>query len=138
MYRNNSNVEVEKKVKREINDSGGNETKEHHDIYDRMFKRILTLSKKAVIGLINGEFGTNYNINSKLSYNWTEFVDDKLKKVLADTIISVNEKDSYHFEAQMYKDNQIVLRMVEYGYKHALRTWDDIPLPMGGRSDNTA
>jgi len=100
-----------------------------HDFYDRMFKRILTLSGKAVIGFINGNFGTSYSENSKITYNWTEFVDDKLKKTLADTIITVNGKDSYHIEAQMYDDEQIVLRMVEYGYKHALRTWECIPIP---------
>ena len=46
--------------------------KEIHQIYDKAFKRILTLSDKAVINLINGLFGTDYPTNSKITYNWTE------------------------------------------------------------------
>ncbi len=44
-------------------------------IYDRMFKKILTLSARAVIGLINGLFGTEYPPDSTITYNWTEHHD---------------------------------------------------------------
>ena len=70
-------------------------------IFDKMFKRILTLSTKAVINLINGLFGTDYLEDSKNTYNWTEFEDDNLRKTLADTIITINDMYSYHMEAQM-------------------------------------
>ena len=50
-------------------------------IYDRIVKRILTLSDKAVINLINGLFGTNHPINSKITYNWTEYEDKDLKRI---------------------------------------------------------
>ena len=44
---------------------------EIYKIFDKAFKRILTLSDKAVINLINGLLGTNYPTNSKITYNWT-------------------------------------------------------------------
>ena len=39
-------------------------------IYDKICKRILTLSSKAVINLINGLYGTDYPTdNSTITYN---------------------------------------------------------------------
>ncbi len=95
---------------------------EIYQIFDKVFKKIITLSSKAVINLINGLFGTDYALDSTITYNWTEFVDDNLKRVLADTIITINGKHSYHLEAQMEKDNSIVFRVFEYGFQHADRT----------------
>ena len=94
-------------------------------IYDRMFKKILTLSTRAVIGLINGLFGTEYPPDSTITYNWTENHDDHLKKTLADTIITVNHSHSYHMEAQMYKDEEIEFRVFDYSYGHALKSRND-------------
>lgn len=88
-------------------------------IYDRIVKRILTLSDKAVINLINGLFGTNHPINSKITYNWTEYEDKDLKRILADSILTINERDIYHIEAQMTEDEEIVFRVFEYGFGHA-------------------
>ena len=65
---------------------------EIHQIYDKALKRILTLSNKAVINLINGLFGTNYPTNSKITYNWTE-----------------------------HEDEEIVFRVFEYGFGHAYK-----------------
>lgn len=93
--------------------------KEIHHIYDKIFKKILTLSGPAVIDMINGLFNTSHPRNSKLTYNWTEFIDDSLKLVLADTIITVNDKYQYHMEAQIENDSDIVFRVFDYGYKHA-------------------
>jgi len=92
-----------------------------YHIYDKIFKKILTLSSKSVINLINGLFGTDYPEDSTIRYNWTEFVDEELRKTLADTIITINEKHSYHLEAQMTTDETIVLRVFEYGFSHANR-----------------
>ena len=74
---------------------------EIYQIYDKAFKRILTLSEKTVINLINGLFDTDYPIDSKITYNWTEHEDKDLKRTLADSILTINGKDSYHIEAQM-------------------------------------
>ena len=90
-------------------------------IFDKVFKKILTLSAKAVINLINGLFGTCYPEDSTITYNWTEFLDDELRRTLADTIITINGRYSYHIEAQMEEDEDIVFRVFEYGYRHADR-----------------
>ena len=92
-----------------------------HDIYDRIFKKILTLSSTAIINLINGLFKTNYPLDSTVSYNWTEFHNDNMKKILADTIITINGCYSYHLEAQMTNDNEIIFRVFEYSFYHAMR-----------------
>ena len=95
--------------------------KEIHQIYDKAFKRILTLSEKTVINLINGLFDTNYPTNSKITYNWTEHEDKDLKRTLADSILTINGRDSYHIEAQMTEDEEIVFRFIEYGFGHAYK-----------------
>ena len=95
--------------------------KEIHHIYDKAFKRILTLSDKAVINLINGLFGTDYPTNSKITYNWTEHEDKELKRTLSDSILTINDRDIYHIEAQMTEDEEIVFRVFEYGFGHAYK-----------------
>ena len=97
-----------------------------YQIYDKLIKKILTLSSTAIINLINGLFGTDYPPDSTITYNWTEFEDNQLKRILADTIITINGQYSYHIEAQMTKDHNITLRMFEYGFSHALRTAKEI------------
>ena len=94
---------------------------EIHHIYDKAFKRVLTLSEKTVINLINGLFDTDYPTNSKITYNWTEHEDKDLKRTLADSILTINGRDSYHIEAQMTEDEEIVFRFIEYGFGHAFR-----------------
>ena len=95
--------------------------KEIFQIYDKAFKRILTLSEKTVINLINGLFDTDYPTDSKITYNWTEHEDKELKRTLADSILTINGRDSYHIEAQMTEDEEIVFRFIEYGFGHAYK-----------------
>ena len=95
--------------------------KEINQIYDKAFKRILTLSDKAVINLINGLFGTDYPTNSKITYNWTEHEDKDLKRTLSDSILTINDRDIYHIEAQITEDEEIVFRVFEYGFGHAYK-----------------
>ena len=94
---------------------------EIYHIYDKAFKRILTLSEKTVINLINGLFDTEYPTDSKITYNWTEHEDKELKRTLADSILTINGRDSYHIEAQMTEDEEIVFRFIEYGFGHAYK-----------------
>jgi len=54
-------------------------TAKNTHIFDKVFKKILTLSTKAVINLINGLFGTDYPEDSTITYNWTEFMDTELR-----------------------------------------------------------
>ena len=101
--------------------SGKVENNSRSHIYDKMFKKVLTLSSRAVINFINGLFETEYSTDAKVTYNWTEFHDDNLKKTLADTIVTIDGCHSYHIEAQRYQDETIVFRVFEYGYRHAER-----------------
>ena len=54
-----------------------------------------------------------------MEYNWTEFTDEHMKRILADTIITINGCHSYHLEAQIEKDDTIIFRVFEYGFGHA-------------------
>lgn len=92
-----------------------------YHIYDKIFKKILTLSSTAVINLINGLFDTDYSSDNGVTYNWTEFVDGELRHILAGTILTVGTGNSYHLEAQMTEDDNIIFRVFEYGYRHADR-----------------
>ena len=96
-----------------------------YHIYDKLFKKILTLSSTAVVNLINGLFDTDYPTDSTLTYNWTEFEKEDLRKILADTILTINGRHSYHMEAQMEEDETIVLRVFDYSYSHAMRNATD-------------
>lgn len=93
------------------------EKKELH-IYDKIFKRMITLSAKSVIQFINGLYGTDYPLDSEVDYKWTENQDRDLRRTIADVIITV-AGDAYHMEAQMFKDGDILFRMFEYGYSYA-------------------
>lgn len=102
------------------------------NIFDKSFKRMITLSCVPIISFINKTFNKNYPLNTRLMYNWTEVVDDKLKKTLADTILTlVNDAGEflarYHIEAQSYDDDKIVLRMFDYGYRHAAQVFRSLP-----------
>lgn len=94
----------------------------YHDIYDRIAKRCLTLSNRAIIQFINGIYGTDYPLDSKITYNWTENVGEDLSRTLADTIITINDKHGYHVEFQMTIDGSIVFRIFEYGFQHAIKS----------------
>lgn len=100
---------------------------EIYQIYDRIFKRIFNLSDIAIINLINGIFETNYPLNSKVSFPNKEYVNRNLKRKFADLFIVING-DVYHIEAQMTKDETIVLRAFEYCFYNALenRESDDV------------
>ena len=106
-----------------------------HDIYDRVAKRCISLSTRCTVNLINGLFGTNYPVDSKVTYNWTENTDDELRRTLSDTIITINGRYSYHIEFQMTEDGDIILRVLEYGFHHAMRNQSaineiDFPEPL--------
>ena len=98
-------------------------TEEIKKIFDKIFKKCITLSAKAVVRMINGIFGTDYPDDSVLTYNWTEFVKDneRMNMILADCIVTVNGEHAYHMEAQTYNDNEVVFRVFDYGFEHAKR-----------------
>ena len=102
--------------------------KSPYDIYDRMFKRIEHLSSKAVIAFINGVFNKDYPPDSTITYNNAEFIDHALNKVVADKIMTINGTDSFHMEATMYDDDEIVVRFMEYGFQHAITSLSQLRL----------
>jgi len=105
--------------------------KQVHDIYDRVAKKLISMSKPQTIRLINGLYGKCHSLGSEVEFHWTEHMNDELKRTLADTIITIidketNERESYHLEIQMYEDKEIILRVFEYGYRHALTVRKDM------------
>ena len=76
----------------------------------------------AVIQFINGLFGTNYPLDSTVEYPNTENVSSKLRRLLSDMIVIINGRCAYHLEAEIRHDENIVVRVFEYGFAEALRT----------------
>ena len=97
---------------------------EIYQIYDSIFKRIFNLSSLAIINLVNALFHTNHSHDSKITYLNKEFVSKKLSKRFADIFLQINEI-TYHLEAQMTKNKNIVLRVFEYGFYHAMENQEN-------------
>lgn len=95
-----------------------------HQIYDSIFKKVMTLSPRAVVSFINGLYGTDYPLDSYIGYNWTESHDRNLQRTLADVILTIDHQNSYHMEAQTGDDSDIVFRVYQYGFHHAARIRD--------------
>lgn len=97
---------------------------EIYQIYDRIFKRIFALSNLAIINLINALFGTNHSQDSKITYLNKEFVARNLDKRFADIFLQINGI-TYHLEAQMTKSMNIIVRVFEYGFFHAMENREE-------------
>ncbi|MDD3368545.1 MAG: bZIP transcription factor [Lachnospiraceae bacterium] len=94
-----------------------------YQIYDRIFKRIFSLSSLAIINLINGLFGTNHPLDSSVGYPSHEFISSHLDKRFADVLLTI-QGIPYHLEAQMTKDGAIVVRAFEYEFLYAMHNRD--------------
>jgi len=90
-------------------------------IFDKIYKRILTLSAPAVIRYINGLFHKDYPLDSRIGYHWTENIKDNLDKTISDNFLSINETDKFHSEVQIDSDSTIIIRIFEYGFQDALK-----------------
>ena len=93
-------------------------------IFDKLFKRMLSLSRRAVIDFINGLFGDNFPLDSEVTFNSTEHVNSKYRRTIADIIITLRHGDKckrFHMETQISDDYTIVLRVFEYGFHDALK-----------------
>ena len=75
--------------------------RETRQLFDLMFKNLIHLSAPAIVQFINGLFGTAYPADSKVEYPATESVSKKLKKLMSDTIIIINDKHAYHIEVEI-------------------------------------
>ncbi|MDR1446652.1 MAG: hypothetical protein LBI90_07155 [Treponema sp.] len=96
-----------------------------HNVFDKVFKRLILSSKGAVIHLINGLFGTNYPLDSSIEYPNTEFITEQMKHLYSDILIVIGGIHQYHLEAQIQDDKNMALRIFEYGFQYALRNKTD-------------
>jgi hypothetical protein len=76
----------------------------------------------AVVQFINGLFGADHPLDSKVEYSNTETVSRKLRRLLSDILVIVNGVHVYHVEAEIGHDENIVIRVFEYGFAEGLRT----------------
>jgi hypothetical protein len=98
--------------------------KAQHDpphIFDLTFKKLLSLSKPAVINLINGCFDRNYPLDSELEYLATENVTDELGHTFCDISLRVADQDDFILEAEAGNDSSMAIRIFEYGYRSGLK-----------------
>ena len=93
-------------------------------IYDRVFKRLFSLSNQAVVSLLNGLFLQNFPMDSKVVCHNREFVRPDLGRRLADAMLGVDGRGYFHLEAQMRAEKNIPLRMFEYGFLYAIAMQD--------------
>jgi hypothetical protein len=106
----------------EIIERGGRFERETTQIFDLILKRLLRLSGGAVVQFINGLFGVDHPLDSVVEYPNTESVSRKLRKLMSDMIVIVNSFYAYHLEAEIGDDENIVIRVFEYGFAEGLRT----------------
>jgi len=95
-------------------------------IYDLILKRVLELSPGAVVGFINGLYDESFPVNnSEVIYTATESVSDDLGYTFSDKMLTVRSGGAFrrfHIEAEITSnDDEIVLRVFDYGYMDALR-----------------
>jgi hypothetical protein len=95
-------------------------------VFDLLLKQLLHLSNRAVVSFINGLFGTKHPLDSAVEYLSTETVSKKLRPLMSDTRIRVND-DIYIIEAQISFDGDMMIRVFEYGYYSGLseKTFED-------------
>jgi hypothetical protein len=87
--------------------------REVSQLFDHVFKCLLSLSDTAVITLINALFNTSYPASSSLSRPSPETVETSLRRSLADTVFSING-DSFLIEAQIHNDRNMGARIFQY------------------------
>jgi hypothetical protein len=92
-------------------------TRDTFNIFDLIFKKLLRISRKAVICLINAQFHTNYPLDSPVEYLNTEHISKHLGRLFSDSVIMIDRKHLYHFEAEIRNKPDMVLRMFIYGFE---------------------
>jgi hypothetical protein len=95
--------------------------RETQHLFDLMFKRLMHLSSVAIVHFINGLFGTNHSPDSTVDYPKTESVTRTLGHIISDILIVISKTFIYHLEAQIDNDENIALRVFEYGWQAGLR-----------------
>lgn len=96
----------------------------YSQVFDWACKTIMNMSHKSIVNFINGLFKKDYPENSKISFHSTEFIRDRVGKLFADFLLSI-EGEKYHMEFQLQKDETIALRVFEYCFEEARKTKDE-------------
>jgi predicted transposase/invertase (TIGR01784 family) len=86
------------------------------DLFDKVFKKLITSSPRGVIHLINGLFNINYPLDSPVEYLSTEFIGERLHPRRSDTMIKIGNGPIYNLEVQIKEDKEMVIRVFEYGF----------------------
>jgi hypothetical protein len=92
-------------------------TRDTFNIFDLIFKKLLRISRKALICLINAQFHTGYPLDSPVEYLNTEHISKHQGHLFSDSVIMIDRKHLYHFEAEIRNDPDLVLRMFIYGFE---------------------
>jgi hypothetical protein len=99
--------------------AGGAMENQTQDLFDKVFKKLITSSPRGVIHLINGLFNANYPLDSPVEYLGTEFIGGKLHPRRSDTMIKIGNGPIYNLEAQAKEGREMVIRVFEYGFMQA-------------------
>ena len=87
--------------------------------YDSIIKEFIErLSDSQLIKFINAAYGKELPLNSRVYRLWTE--SNAGRRRLSDLFIRISD-NTFHIEIQSYPDNQMVLRMFEYGLRGAMQ-----------------
>jgi hypothetical protein len=92
-------------------------TRDTFKIFDLIFKKLLRISRKALICLINAQFHTDYPLDSPVEYLNTEHFSEYLGHLFSDSVIIIDRKHIYHFEVEINNNPNMVLRMFVYGFE---------------------
>jgi hypothetical protein len=97
-----------------------NTPRETYHVFDLVFKRIIQeIGPRAVVSLVNGLFGTDFPLDSEVSFPNREKVTEDLKQIVSDMIMAI-AGEVFHVEAQIDDELNMALRMFRYGYHEAI------------------
>jgi hypothetical protein len=92
-----------------------------YHLFDTTFKRLVYNCPYLLIDLINGSFGTNYPVESPLTFSSTEYIKKNFGTLRSDVMVTIDGTTTYHLEAQTQDDKNMVLRVFEYGFYQSER-----------------
>jgi len=95
-----------------------------NQLFDKIIKRAMRLSGRAIVNFINGLFDKNFPVDSRVTYYSTENITDKFEKNVSDVIITINDTEKFLVESQSRNDNEMVVRVFDYSYYDAIKNKD--------------
>jgi hypothetical protein len=107
-------------------------------LFDKLVKRLLRLSNRAVIRCINGLYRVDFPLDCPVDYPNPVSVNRKLQERRADMFITIThgEPHTYHVEVQTDDELNLIVRMFEYGTAYAITTaFRDMPPGVSRKPD---